>query len=94
VSEIVTIVVFIALMFLFLVLAYGSGALDAHLRGYRIYVEDLERQLMASDARSEVRDSDELVYHPWRGSGSAQTQYLYGCQGVKKQRRQGVHELD
>jgi hypothetical protein len=92
-SEVFTIIIFVAFMTLFLVLAYGSGALDAHLRGYRIYVEDLDRQLMASDARSELSDPDELL-HTRRGSGSKQTQFLYGCQGARKQRRHSTMGLD
>ncbi len=93
-SEVLTIAMFVSLMFLFLILAYGSGALDAHLRGYKIYVEDLDRQLMASDASSEVRDPDALSHRPWRGSGSKQAQFLYGCQGVKKQRQHSVSRLE
>ncbi|MHA2423384.1 MAG: hypothetical protein ACXAEF_01240 [Candidatus Thorarchaeota archaeon] len=91
-SEVLTIVMFVSLMFLILV--YGSGVLDTHLRGHRIYVEDLDRQLMASDARSAERDPDELLYRSWRGSGSTQVQFLYGCQGVKKHRRQSTHDID
>lgn len=93
-SEVFTIAIFLAFMTLFLVLAYGSGVLDAHLRGYRIYVEDLDRRVMASDARSEVKDPDELLHNSWRGSGTTQAHYLYGCQGVRKQRRHSTLGLD
>ena len=81
-------------MFLFLILAYGSGALDAYVKGYNIYVESRDGQLMVSDAWSEEVDPDDLLRHSWREEENRKFRLLYGCQGTKKQRRQRVYDLD
>ncbi len=81
-------------MFLFLLLAFGSGALDTYLKGYSFYVEAVDRQLMASDAQSEDLNPDVLLRQPWRGEENGRAQALYGCQGIKKQRRERTYGLD
>ncbi|MDF1538862.1 MAG: hypothetical protein P1Q69_08165 [Candidatus Thorarchaeota archaeon] len=87
-SDAFTIVMFVGLLFLFFIMAYGSGALDAYTKGYRIYVENLDRQLMASNARSEEADPDELLHQQWRGesTGSIPT-WLSGHEASKAPNR-------
>lgn len=93
-SDVFTIVLFSAILFLFLFIAYGSGALDAYLKGYRVYSDELEKQLLASEGRSEETDPDDLLHRPWRDSEAQQVQILAGCQGLKQRKRQRIHNLD
>ena len=93
-SDIFTIVLFSAILFLFLIIAYGTGALDAYLKGYRVYSDAFEKQLLASDGRSEEFDPDELLRRRWSGTDTQQIRTLYDCQGLKQRRRYSTYGTD
>ncbi len=82
-SDVFTAVMFVGLLFLFLIIAYVSGALDAYFKGYKICIENFDRQLMASDALSVEMKRDDFLHQPWRGTGNNQAQILDGLQGMK-----------
>ena len=93
-SDVFTIVLFSVILFLFLFIAYGTGALDAYLKGYRVYSGTLDKQLLASDARTQETDPDDLLHKSWKGKDAQRYQMLYGCQGLKRIKRQRSYDLD
>ncbi|MFW9921195.1 MAG: hypothetical protein ACFFED_16450 [Candidatus Thorarchaeota archaeon] len=93
-SDAFTIVLFSAVMFLFLVLAYGTGALDAYSKGYSVYVDAFEKQILASEGRSEEIDPDELLHRSMERPDDQKVQILYGCQGLKQRRRHSAYGTD
>jgi hypothetical protein len=71
------IALFVALMTLFTIIGFGSGAFDAYRKSHNYYVYQLDRQLMAHPARSEETDPDKML----RG-------YTTGAQSLR-----GAHQV-